>query len=397
MTYVIFKNDGVIDRRAITIMGVSSKDTPNAIGYFGTGLKFSIATLLRNGCTVHISAGNDILRFEHKRQKIRNDDFDVIYMNDVELAFTTQLGRDWKMWQAFRELYSNCLDEGGEIYLSDDIPAADGGRTIIAVSGGDFIEQYHARNNIFIAKDERPLEKFDLAEIYEGRGIYYRGVKVKEQVVTLRKYNILSKIDLTEDRTAKYDFQLKEAIACTVAKSSDRMLIERVATAEYNDCFEGEINFDCVSEKPSAEFMDVVGWLAKNKMSDLNDDARKLYERFSPKVEIQSVEISETEKAQLGRALDLCKKLGFPASNYHIDIYETLGDGVLALAEQTSHGKRIILSREIFSKGIMCLTRGLIEEYIHLQYGYNDCTRQMQNFIFDKMTHFGMQAIGEVA
>jgi hypothetical protein len=34
MTYVIFRNSGVIDKRAITVLGVSVKDS-NAIGYFG--------------------------------------------------------------------------------------------------------------------------------------------------------------------------------------------------------------------------------------------------------------------------------------------------------------------------------------------------------------------------
>jgi len=36
MTHVVFRNDSVIDKRAITIMGVSSKDGPSAIGFFGT-------------------------------------------------------------------------------------------------------------------------------------------------------------------------------------------------------------------------------------------------------------------------------------------------------------------------------------------------------------------------
>jgi len=39
----------------------------------------------------------------------------------------------------------------------------------------------------------------------------------------------------------------------------------------------------------------------------------------------------------------------------------------------------------------------LIEEYIHIRHGFDDCTREMQNYIFDRMVHFGMASIGEVA
>ena len=38
MNYVIFQNEGLVDLRAVTSFGVSSKETSDAIGYFGTGL-----------------------------------------------------------------------------------------------------------------------------------------------------------------------------------------------------------------------------------------------------------------------------------------------------------------------------------------------------------------------
>ena len=43
-----------LDMRAVTLMGASVKMTSSAIGYFGTGLKFAIATLLRTGHKVRI-------------------------------------------------------------------------------------------------------------------------------------------------------------------------------------------------------------------------------------------------------------------------------------------------------------------------------------------------------
>lgn len=60
-TQVIFRNKGIIDPRSITTFGVSSKDSESAIGYFGTGLKYAIAILLREGCKIDIYTGGDFL------------------------------------------------------------------------------------------------------------------------------------------------------------------------------------------------------------------------------------------------------------------------------------------------------------------------------------------------
>ena len=46
---VYFANAGLIDLDVIRIMGVSVKTKDNPIGYFGTGLKFALSTLLRSG------------------------------------------------------------------------------------------------------------------------------------------------------------------------------------------------------------------------------------------------------------------------------------------------------------------------------------------------------------
>ena len=396
MTYVIFENYGEIDKRAMTVLGASVKGD-SAIGYFGTGLKFSIACLLRNGCEISVYSGAEKLKFDSVPQKIRGKDFSIVCMNGQELSYTTQLGRDWKLWQAFRELHSNCLDEGGKTYISETIPDAETGKTVIAVRGDDFVDEYNNMDKIFISKDDYPLEKNDKCEVFEGSGVFYRGVRVKENVDALRRYNILHSIDLTEDRTAKYDFQVNRIVAYSVSQSNDRQYIEAVCTADYSDCMEGKVDLSEVSDKPSVAYMETVKWLIENKPVDLNGDAKKLYEKFSPKIEPNVLTLNQIEQAQLDKALTLCDKLGFPARKYPISVYETLGNGCLAAAHEHSGGRYIMLSKEIFSKGVMTLTRGLIEEYIHLHYGYDDYCLEMQNFIFDKMVHYGMQSIGEVA
>ena len=398
MSYVIFKNKGVIDKRAITIMGLSSKDNPNPIGFFGTGLKYSIATLLRNNIDITIYAGTEELKLTSELVKFRNEEFRVISMNEQELGYATDLGKTWQIWQAFRELYSNCLDECGEIFETNSLVKPEEGHTTIIVRGGLFAEQFRNKGTIFIEDTEIPFTKSTRAEVYTGcshGSVYYRKVKIKEQVMPLFKYNILDKIDLTEDRTAKYDFQLLAAIRDTIAVSGNADFIERCITAK-DDYLETNINY-MDSCTPSETFLEVVPKVREQRRFDLMESAWKLYQKHTQKVDnVEPLILTDFEKKQLFRACELAEKIGFPVREYPISTDETLGTNVLALAEHQPI-KKILLSKELFTKGVKNLMRGIIEEYIHLRHGYDDCSLEMQNYLFDKMTHFGLESVGEAA
>lgn len=120
MAKVFFCNNEPIDLNAIAIMGVSVKTGDNPIGYFGTGLKFSIATLLRTGHQVVLYRNGERIEFTAEPEVIRGERFERVLMGAERLGFTTQLGRNWEPWQAYRELRCNCTDEGGVI--SDEKP-----------------------------------------------------------------------------------------------------------------------------------------------------------------------------------------------------------------------------------------------------------------------------------
>ena len=67
---IVFQNPGLIDMAAVTTMGVSVKND-GAIGYFGTGLKFAIATILRNKCALTIHRGLEAFAFTSEEITIR--------------------------------------------------------------------------------------------------------------------------------------------------------------------------------------------------------------------------------------------------------------------------------------------------------------------------------------
>lgn len=105
---IVFQNKGLIDLRALKTFGVSVKDCPGAIGYFGTGLKYAVAILLREGCEVTLYRGRKAYKFTATSRKIRDQEFAIVSINGEEMGFTTALGKDWELW-----VNDNHRDRGG--------------------------------------------------------------------------------------------------------------------------------------------------------------------------------------------------------------------------------------------------------------------------------------------
>ena len=121
---IIHETIGLIDSRAFTTFGINAKPSTNSpIGYFGTGLKYAIAVLVREGLKVTVWIGTEPHEFYCEPSNFRGKDFSLIRMRRqrgvtrkwmaTDLPFTTELGKNWKLWMALRELHSNTLDENG--------------------------------------------------------------------------------------------------------------------------------------------------------------------------------------------------------------------------------------------------------------------------------------------
>lgn len=265
MTNVIFETPGTLDLRAIKTFGINSKPhSSNPIGYFGTGLKYAIAVLLREGLSVKMATGGSVYYFDGREQDFREKSFKFIYMNDEQLPFTTELGKNWKLWQAFRELYSNTLDESGETYHDAKLPERYAlNKTYIMVTGESFVREYDERFMTFLRDGAREGSGVQIMD-HESRYIFYRGMRIhdlkKPSVVT---YNVLDTIDLTEDRTARYSYMLDDRIkTALVAHRDEQMLIKALDAPE--DTYEASLDFSGMWQQPGEEFTHVAKF-ARNR------------------------------------------------------------------------------------------------------------------------------------
>ena len=388
---VIFENPGEIDTRLISSFGVNVKETDNPIGYFGTGMKYALAILMSEGASVDIAIGEQVHKVSTIKQTIRGQEFIFITLDGETLSFTTELGKNWKFWTAYRELYTNCMDENGTIYTSESF-FPERGTTKIVVQHADFTE-LHKNNGNYFLQSELLIDGSEVA-IHEGMNtaIFFQKIRVFDlplESISLFSYN-LSYAELTEDRTLKSTFGAFRAIARIWAESCDEDLIEKAITAR-KFTLENQLDYSCIFNKPTEEFLNVARRMIRSNFTDLNPTVTELVKRFSTPTLPEVVELDHIQETMLKRALAFWNESGFDITSWQIRPVDKLGEGTLGLAKDGI----IFVSLEAFESGVKQLAITLFEEFIHLEYKVFDTSRAMQEKLLHIITGLIEKSNGE--
>ena len=306
---VVHVTPGLLDIRAFTILGLHAKPKTNApIGKFGSGLKYAVAALLRLGCKVQVFIGETEYEFYTKLSDFRGGEFSQLMMKKrhpsllswrghTTLPFTTEFGKFWKPWQAYRELESNTRDEGGETFFDVVVPARNWAKpdtTTIVVSGEPYEEAYRNRDQVFLPEALTKREGDENVQVFNepSKHLYWRGIRIYDlDKPTIYTYNILSDIEITEDRTLKYMFQAHQAIAAFVAKSKDERFINAVVSAKDGQ-FEAKLDFDYAYTSPSAQFNEVMR-KKRSRGSYVSSASLSYYTKYSPAPVPQAMGLKE--------------------------------------------------------------------------------------------------------
>jgi hypothetical protein len=383
---VSFKNFGKIDPRCITTIGVSVKETENPIGFFGTGLKYAIAIILRNGGAVTIWSGLEHFNFTTKSVSIRGETMELVCMNGQELGFTTQLGKTWKVWQALREIYCNTLDENGVSQIGEISPCED--HTVIMVDLDEFTDCYRDIGKYILQSNSIIEGNYISFHDNMSHHVFYKTISVIDVWDSKPFFftpNIQSKIDLTEDRTAKDHWQIKRLLAEAILECEDKEFLEKWLTVGP-DYAEYTVDLDW-SHIPSQEFLSVVSKLALDTSRKINLTALKVLSKHRIVPDPVEAELMEVEREALNKAIAFCRSLTYQVDEFPIVIVESLGENILGKADIDS--RRIFLARRSILLGDMTLASTLIEEWVHIKHGFRDCERNMQNWLFEQLTRLG--------
>lgn len=377
MKSILFKNKGLLDLDFVRSFGVSVKDNDNPIGFFGTGLKYAIAIILRDKHKVSIYLGEELYEFGTIQKIKRGKTFDFVTMNGETLGYTTELGKNWKMWQAFRELYSNCKDEAGIVTRGDAKNEAEDDCTIISVEGSEFDDWFTNKDEIILSSD--PLSTTTSANIhnkYKGT-IFYKGIRVSREENTLFDYNINQHLDLTEDRTVMWSWEIKDRISDAWLGCHDKELLMKAITAE-DGVLENKLDFNR-RRKPTREFLETVEIAVEAGITNVNSSAIKKCQSLSKKLSPTMCELSSVQKIQLKKAKEVLLFMGYDIDRYSLIVAEELGNLCLGMAKNNT----IYIAKRCFHMGTKMVTSTIFEEYLHLRHNLEDNTREMQNFLLD--------------
>lgn len=395
---IIFSNDGEIEPRAFSSFGINVKDCDSPIGFFGTGLKYAIAVLLREGCSIKAYSGDTLIEFLSAPGLFRGKEFEFCYMSvdgasPVELGFTTEFGKNWELWCAYRELACNCIDERGDAYTSASDPEPISGKTFVVVEGNAFLREHSKRGEILL--EDMPVITTDEVEIRfrpSAHG-YYRGVRAHDMHKrSLFTYNVRSELTLTEDRTIKEPYYFRTEIAKSILSGAHGEKFMRDVLLAPNDTFEFDLDYHGWGTTPSNEFIAVVGHLSAGNITQINPSALRVWKDHTRQLTKPTpMEPSEVQQKMLHKAIDFCTKFGFQIESYQIVLVMSLGEGCLGMASEGT----IFITERVFHQGTKQLASTLIEEYLHLKHGYKDCTRELQTYLFDRIVSMGEELIGE--
>lgn len=360
---VYFCNMGEMDHRSFKVFGLHAKESNDAFGMFGTGLKYAIAILVRLGKTIHIKSGDVEYNIRGVEEDFRGQKVQMIYANDDHLGFTTHLGSHWELWQAYRELASNAYDEGGVV--TRDKAEADQFTTVVSADIGEVRHE-----DVFLG--EKPNHNY----------VYCKGVRVYD-LKTPSYFPVIMPdgTDLTEDRTVRYNFRIQEVALNNLILCHNERKVHDCLTS---DNFEmRECSPTWLSDiEPGPSFKKVITLLTKE--SRLHSTTLKiLSEKYADKevYDGQAFDPSDRQKETVEWAKAIATDAGYSIDDFPI-VYKTdLTAGTLAQAKDNE----IILTDRLLNQDRYIVLHALIEEWAHLKHGYKDLERDFQTWIFTQL------------
>jgi hypothetical protein len=375
METITFHNDTELDPNAFSVMGMSVKEE-GSFGRFGTGLKYAIAKTLSLGDSIEITTKGQRFYFDTKKMQFRGKDFEQITCNGKEMPYTTELGKHWEPWQAYRELLCNARDEGGGVSNGDGVKA----ETKITVKGSALSDVHSIKDTYFLREDESIIWQNDTLQIIErpSNKVFYQGICVGSIAPSRYTYNLLRGVTLSEDRLAMYSILIPGNIGEQVRKCDNKAIAEGVLGDHFGaeGTLEGQMEFSGSGE-PSQEFLDVAKrYFKKSRLvpKGMRDFARHCQSEILENTE----EFTEREETMLGKAKDFLLGAGYDLNRFEIVKIPSEGANLFG----TGEGKRINLTKRAFESGMFDLCATLLEEFAHCDSGYEDFTRDFQDWIF---------------
>jgi len=354
MSKLTFFTPTILDEAFIFTMGASIKKTDNPIGFFGTGLKYAIAGVLRLGGKIDINQPGKRYGFYKKTESLRGSDVDMVYCDVYEEGKDTQImrcpmtldyGKTWEPWMYLRELYSNTIDEQGEIvegeYLLRKPTLIDGKLgysdapaeyTLITVDSDVIFTEWEARASFFLNKARKPIaEESYILEVYNGSSlaVFYKGINVAAKPTrSAYTYNLLGSLTLNENRTVDSYYIGRRIHLYVTDYCKDEGIIDTILEASCDaERREHDIPFN-ENDSVSTLFMDRALNLYKRRMLDMPTGLAKFCEKHlrdhEPLKVYKPCAITETQQSRFNTCIAVMLKAGLKFQRYEFNFSQDM-------------------------------------------------------------------------
>lgn len=418
MKYIIkIQNKNEIDTSALTLIGASSKrEDDTKIGFFGSGNKYAIATLLRLGIKFEIYSGLKKINIATKPIMFKEQVFEQILIDGRETSMTTSMGIDWEAWFAIREFYSNAIDEGEKkLELTDNVVGEEG-KTNIYIWVDEQLNDFFKNINKYFLVSKKPIEtvntSYGTVSFYENDSdefiAYRKNIRIYpvNEIKSLYHYNF-SSIEINESRTYKYDHQIKERIASALAVSKDKKIISNYMR-NWKGSFEEKAMWEYVANSLSTTWHELLNkkrvypvsyaiqsgdFEGKINSLILPDQLCKKIAKeitacevvgYSQSSKYEVVEATGAELDKIESALQILLSIGYKVTSDIVIINPYLDDVVGKYEKETD---TILLSKKYLTTTLE-IANTILEEHFHSK-GNHDGRRSFVTFLIDELITMG--------
>lgn len=414
--YIKIENEGEIDVNALLLLGATSKrGDASMIGYFGSGLKYAIAVLLKNNIEFKIFSGEKEIKVTTTREGFRGQEFDVIKVNNRKTSLTTDMGPDWKAWFAVREIYCNAIDEGSHKMGISDSPQGEAGKTVFYIKFNSALSELFSNwNRYFSDKREDMIQNISEhgTRVFSGNGsefiVYRKGVQcLQDRRKSLFHYD-LDWVSINESRVLADSWRFNRLLAERLAIGASVEVIREIFD-NYTGTVEGDLEWSAVYrfndnwlkalngrkiiiDSVAGYFLEEMAEDRKGVITLSKGMAESLKSYFGNRVHVMGLTDREKGGVKLKMtvdqaqdckfALDFLKKAGIKVS-LPVSVFEFENQKVLG---QLKDGE-ILLSPKIFEQGRRSVVITILEEWAHKDSTYGDESRGLQNYLFNKWLH----------
>lgn len=235
MNYLRISNKGLICAEDLTLIGSSTKrEQVGKIGMFGSGWKYALAWLLRNGCMPTIYAGNDKIDVDFTVKMHRNNPVNVITVDGIETSLTTEMGPKWTGWMALREILSNAIDEGEHTISTQWSPQMQGvsDQTVIFVPMSSELSEVMMKYDKYFAFNRKESYVTNHGRIFikqepSEMNIYRRGIRCYDtNKKTMLDFDF-NDISINEDRLTS-DWEITLSVRQIVEDCNSALLLKHI-------------------------------------------------------------------------------------------------------------------------------------------------------------------------